>query len=89
MRLTTARRLVRESETLDALLDALQAIDAGCDEYDHQVFFEDDAMSLPTFGGTAPRDTRGVWSWDATRLIVGEGGVWDWEIIPREERDDA
>ncbi|MBN8465064.1 hypothetical protein JYJ95_00965 [Corallococcus exiguus] len=27
---------------------------------------------LPTFGGEAPRETEGVWSWDATRLLVGD-----------------
>ncbi|NBD14290.1 MULTISPECIES: hypothetical protein [Corallococcus] len=27
---------------------------------------------LPTFGGAAPSSTEGVWSWDPTRLLVGE-----------------
>lgn len=30
-----------------------------------------DWTELPTFGGEAPADTQGVWSWDATRLLVG------------------
>jgi len=32
---------------------------------------ERDWSSLPTFGGDEPADTREVWSWDATRLLVG------------------
>ncbi len=27
--------------------------------------------SLPTFGGSDPIDTEGVWSWDETHVIVG------------------
>ena len=27
----------------------------------------------PTFGGDEPEDTAGVWSWDDTHLLVGEG----------------
>lgn len=29
------------------------------------------SADLPTFGGDEPADTREVWSWDATRMIVG------------------
>ena len=29
-----------------------------------------DWTDLPTFGGEAPSNTDGVWSWDATRLLV-------------------
>lgn len=32
---------------------------------------EIDWTSLPTFGGDEPADTGEVWSWDATRLLVG------------------
>jgi len=41
-----------------------------------------DMTSLPTFGGTEPADTSGVWSWDSTRLLVGAGGD-DLEIVDR------
>ncbi|MFY2560711.1 hypothetical protein ACN469_24115 [Corallococcus terminator] len=38
---------------------------------------------LPTFGGTTPARTEGVWSWDATRLLVGsEAGAL--VLCPRE-----
>ena len=41
-----------------------------------------DMTSLPTFGGTEPADTTGVWSWDETRMIVGDGSA-DLEIVER------
>ena len=43
---------------------------------------EVDMTSLPTFGGNEPKDTQGVWSWDATHMIVGTGS--DYEIVDRE-----
>jgi hypothetical protein len=33
-----------------------------------------DWASLPTFGGEEPQDTGEVWSWDATRVMLGAGG---------------
>ncbi len=34
--------------------------------------FQEGAMTrLPTYGGETPANTNGVWSWDATRLMVG------------------
>lgn len=48
--------------TIQTLDDLLRAIRAG-----EQALTTD----LPTFGGTDPVDTRGLWSWDATRLLVG------------------
>lgn len=38
--------------------------------------------SLPTYGGVDPDDTHGVWSWDASRLIVGSCAD-DVEIVDR------
>ena len=43
---------------------------------------EADWGSLPVFGGGEPHDTRGVWSWDETRLIVGTCGQ-DLQIVER------
>ena len=39
---------------------------------------------LPTFGGAAPKDTLGVWSWDAESLLIGNYRG-DLEIVPRKE----
>ena len=38
----------------------------------------------PTFGGDEPDDTAGMWSWDHTHLLVGEGwgGL---RLVAREE----
>jgi hypothetical protein len=38
---------------------------------------------LPTFGGAEPRDTRGIYSWDATSLLITEQGR-GFVIVPRE-----
>jgi len=76
----TARKMVSDATDLDELLAALQEIEAqlagGPDEDDPlcvRVAELVDVTSLPTYGGQEPRDTTGVWSWDATRLLVGEG----------------
>lgn len=45
---------------------------------------EIDLTSLPTFGGEVPRDTRGVWSWDRERLLIGESTD-DLKIVTRAE----
>ena len=53
-----------------------------------------DMTSLPTFGGTEPADTTGIWSWDETRMIVGDGSA-DLEIVertfetPNQESDES
>lgn len=47
--------------TLDALYEILTTTT------DHGL----DWTELPTFGGEEPADTAGIWSWDATRLLVG------------------
>lgn len=37
---------------------------------------------LPAFGGSAPDDTAGVWSWDEDRVLVGSCAD-DYRIVPR------
>lgn len=72
-------------QTLDDLLDVLTSCPgclAGDDETPHTCLDAGlprarrqsgcDWTDLPTFGGEAPRDTAGIWSWDATRLLVGD-----------------
>jgi len=39
---------------------------------------------LPTFGGVDAYGD-GIWSWDAERLLVGDGGFADWCIVSRED----
>jgi hypothetical protein len=40
--------------------------------------------NLPTFGGEAPASARGVFSWDASRLLVQDRT--GWRIVARSER---
>lgn len=40
------------------------------------------SANLPTFGGEAPKDTTGIWSWDETRLLIGTCAD-DLEIVDR------
>jgi len=70
---------VLESRSLDELLRTLLALEASS-ETDLI-----DASSLPTFGGETPGCTLGVWSWDADRLLVGDGSWSDAQIISREQ----
>jgi len=45
---------------------------------------ERDWTSLPTFGGTEPSDTSGIWAWDANRMIVGTCAD-DLTIVSRQD----
>jgi hypothetical protein len=67
-------RAALQPATLDELAEMMR---------DGQVFRFDDG-TLPTFGGDEPTDTCGVWSWDATRAIVGNCRS-NIEIITRAE----
>lgn len=53
------------ANNLDALRDALN-------EATEEEIWAVDMTSLPTFGGTEPHDTEGVWSWDESRLLVSD-----------------
>lgn len=35
-----------------------------------------DIADLPTFGGPAPADTLGIWSWDADSLLYAKRSFW-------------
>lgn len=71
----TTQEKVDACTDLDELLNVLTAMEDSRDV---------DMTSLPTFGGTEPKDTAGIWSWDAKRMIVGTGS--DYTIV---DRDDA
>lgn len=74
------REEVERAEGLAALREVLIAAEkAGVDT---------DGIDLPTFGGSEPSDTAEVWSWDATHLLVGDGPVSEWEIVPRADWAD-
>lgn len=64
-------RITPAPETLEQLRDYLR--DGTVWEGAPQAHGEIDWTSLPTFGGDAPADTMGIWSWDATYQLVGDG----------------
>ena len=68
--------LVAQCGNLEALLELLRSGAIDDDENLHLW------SELPTFGGPDPADTTGVWSWDATRLLIGPGRD-DLLIVPR------
>lgn len=67
--------------TVPAAVASLESLVAFLEQHAAEVASgELDVSSLPSFGG-APVSRRGVYSWDATRELVGEDG---WEIVERE-----
>lgn len=76
----TTASILRLAPTLDALLTLLRSGDG---------LSERDMTSLPTYGGAEPASTSGVWSWDATRLLVGTCAD-DFRIVDRPRcREDG
>jgi len=66
-----------KSTTAANLDDLIESVRAG--EYtDRQM------TDLPTYGGEEPESTEGVWSWDATRLLIGACPD-DFHIVDRED----
>jgi hypothetical protein len=74
-----ALAVLQQATSLDALLTGIQ-------EHLDDIKQLDAIADLPTFGGETP-DGAGIYSWDATRLLVGPGGVnepyADFAIVPR------
>lgn len=64
---------IKSAENLNQLLTILKSLEKNDDT---------DLTSLPTYGGDAPIDTAGVWSWDVSRLLVGTCAA-DFKIISR------
>jgi len=67
--------------TLDQLLSALVEMDHRARDYD--LTDAVDLSDLPNYGGIEPVSTIEVWSWDESRLLVGDGSPRDWEIVTR------
>ena len=44
-------------------------------------------FDLPTFGGTKPVDTEGVFSWDAGSILINDGDEGKWEVRSRHPID--
>lgn len=75
--LADKREIALALPTLDDLLDAVKQTEG--------LSYDDNFDGMPNFGGAEPDDTTGIWSWDATRLLVGTCAA-DMEIVPREGR---
>ena len=77
-----------KATNLTDLLAELRAITVDRNEQDieHVLFYGHgiDIVDLPTFGGPDIVDTPGIWSWDETHQLVGEGPFRDWQIEPRD-----
>lgn len=78
---TEFERQIAAARSLRALRDVLNA-DGRADD-DLSVAESKLMTRLPTFGGEAPRDTWGIFSWDAAHLLVSRDGIW--EIQSRHE----
>jgi hypothetical protein len=62
--------------TLDSLLASMRSgALSGCDA---------DWTDLSNYGGTTPENTVNVWSWDETRLLVGDCSA-NLEIVDRAD----
>ena len=68
-------------ENLDELLDVMTADVDKISVRDKGGTMRD-LSCLPNFGGEPPADTRGVWSWDPDRLLIGTSRD-DYEIVRR------
>ena len=85
------QQMYDESESLEALRDVLNHYQAYADAYANPVDLESliDITSLPTFGGSEPTDTLGVFSWDDARVLIYDN-AWTIQDRPDElvEHDD-
>lgn len=68
-----------EINSLESLKSAMVASDSNTSDQ-----FGQFRTDLPNFGGSAPADTASVWSWDATRLLVGTCAD-DLNIVSRDD----
>jgi len=87
-RLTALADAIRSASGLWELRAALIAFEAAvpqdADTEIELAVYGVDLCDLPTFGGEPLADTMSVWSWDADRLLVGEGPFADWNIVDRK-----
>ena len=90
---TTLAAAITSATSLEALRDAMNTMGAAINEASHDDSADYGTIvgdygraveDAPTFGGTEPDDTMGVWSWDADHVLVGEG--WEGaEIMTRSD----
>jgi hypothetical protein len=74
---------LKSAANLRDLCDLMNTVGEAWDEMDPNTI-----ATLPVYGGAAPRSTDGVWSWDATSLLVtnpNEGSGKPFTIKPRSD----
>ena len=86
---------VKEASSLSELCEALRVLESGIKQWNERSLFPIydnvrideliDITELKTFGGVEPRDTAGIWSWDATHLLVRECGDWKTDARPGQD----
>jgi len=75
---------IEAAADLDALCDALNLAEksnrrlnrASNSNFSIEARFGIDLADLPVFGGERPRDTHGIFSWDADRFLIANGSCW-------------
>ena len=69
-----------DTSTLEALRDSLNRLQASAEDDGGQLEALVDTSELPTFGGSPPEDTCGVFSWDPDRFLIYSTG---WQLVDR------
>ena len=72
-----------EAECLGALRDVLNHYQAYATAYANPIDMESliDITSLPTFGGSEPANTEGIFSWDPETVLIHDG---TWQLVERD-----
>lgn len=79
----TLQHQIKNCTTLNELRDVLNSYeDSG--SIGSKLGENCDLTDLPTFGGSEPSDTDGIFSWDGTRYLIPSNA---WELIEREQYD--
>lgn len=66
---------------LENLVTVLGSITEEISESELKIDEAVDICMLPTFGGTDPKNTKEVWSWDEKNILAADGSRWS--IEPR------
>lgn len=84
MRTTTIRDLDHLFDLLTDCPACLAGVDGSSPDDPSHTCGDLDWTDLPTFGGDEPRDTTGIWSWDAECLLIGRCAS-ELEIVSRAD----
>lgn len=74
---------VANAQTIQQLCDALNSFEP--DFFGQRLEDVVDLCGLPTFGGEAPADTSGIWSWNPWCLLCFDVGTSVYYISSRKE----